>query len=1356
MRYLDRDSSLSRFPALRDHLSRILYNRQIRGTNQSDPPLVTESIKIDDRPKFEPLHKEGELSEFSARVLENYSTEDEPYRFQARAWEAIDDAVASGTTESVLLTAPTGHGKTGAFREPILTKLCESEDFEQVILVYPRTALLRDQFETLLGKVHRLNQQGNNLSIGAWFGGTARQKRDVVNNPRLVDQRNNRFELASCWEDEGADASPLRVDSQETGYQISCEDPTHSHTFSDQEVILYRERGLRNNGGTKTNIIVTTLESLELFSVKPNYNIIQSVDTLLFDEVHLYQAIYGTHALNIIQNIRKIHDYHDLEMPLLIGSSATLADPETFAERLYGIDSDALEVVEARASDDVDGQTQADMAEADGQEYFQFLKSSEDIGVGSQFIQQAMLYERRILPSETDSGKLLSFIDSLSQINQRFGQLRDADQNQRLWEHHITGHHRSWTDLEPREAWNEDTSDFYRGDVTINKVHSKSRVRPDELAETDHILASPLLEVGIDLPDIQAVAQYRPPWNASSFIQRIGRAHRNWDEDSYVMMFLADEPNDINLYYRASRFIETDIRTPLNEENQVISSIHQKYIEFYRTIEPIWDNLDRDDDERFFQEYVRDVLGYTKLYEFVTAPKDTVEDIIGEPIGNIQGQLTDWNTFTAISGALGDVSSDIQERLNIDADIDVVQPSDSFNQIAGRVEYLITEYDDLLERIGASTDEIDDAEASLRAARETYEKADRVPPQDAEEKIAQFRETVRHLRELGTDIMMISGVRQSVRSSGRTLNEEILDVVQEIRDLEGQIEDEEFEELHDRSRKVYHLQQALEAFEAYQNIRFWAFGSLHAVKGVLRTGYHLERAMDESLGGSDDELPYVPENYFGNNASAVTISKSDDEEEVVDKTKLFSQYAPYRAVYAEDSQKMYVIVPDFDPSEDEPQFDYRSIAESNIEGDILEPESIKAEAVDDESGERSQGVIRYCPVCYDLLTKTEQCSKHGDSQFGKIHSEPHIKTQFGRYLSDATEFESEPNSVGDLTVRSGLGQIVLDRAELEITPAVYYEDRFVMRYDLQETKLVRSDPDAKLGVSLPTKGIEYDIGPIRNDIRENREEWEDLIIGDRDTAPEVIGQHTAAHLLLILVSDVSGVNPSQLHYGYRESQERIPDRHHQNVYVFEEAEGGQGVVDLVIEELRDDDHARIKESLKRVCFNEQLEAERFCRNEGQLSRIVPEHPEEGETTVPDDILEDAAEQYLSNRPLTDTQRLQEELRSVVQKIWQIDDETSLDTDDVIALKSALASSRLNGAGREEALNEHSDMYNSDHENRIRSLLCPPDVDYCRNNLQFSGCREKDQDDVLSYQVLQKILTDYILGENERELFGTTH
>lgn len=1354
MKFLDRDSNLDRFPELSDHLRRLLYNRQIRSAEQDGPPFVTESIKIDDRPKYEPLQETGELSEFSTQVLRDYFTEDRPYRFQTRAWEAINDAVASESTEGVLLSAPTGHGKTGAFTAPILTKLCESNDFDKVVLVYPRTALLRDQFETLLGEVHRLNQDGNNLSIGAYFGATEQKKQDVMDNSGLVNQRNNRFELAGCWEETGSNAAALRVDSTNGGYQISCENPSHTHEFSDEEVVLYRRRGLRDNGGPKTNIIFTTLESLELFSVKPNYNIIQSVDALLFDEVHLYQGIYGTHAHNIIQNIRDIHTFHEMEMPLLIGSSATVADPETFGSRLFNLDSAALDVVKARSQADVNDETQADMEEAAGQEYFQFFKSSNDTGVGSQFIQQAMLYERRILPSETESGKLISFIDSLSQINQRYGQLKDADQIKRLWEHHITDHDQSWADLDEKEAWNVDTATFYDGNVEINKAHSKSRVRPDELAETDHILSSPMLEVGINLPDIQAVAQYRPPWTASAFIQRIGRAHRNWDEDSYVMMFLADEPNDINLYYRASRFIETDIRTPLNTENQVIDSIHQKYLTFYKTIEPIWSEFDQYDDERFFEKYVRDALGYTKLYQFITSPKDTVEGIIDQPLGNIPGQLTDRNTFNDISHALADVSSDLQDQLNIDDDINIIQPSDSFNQIGDRIEYLITEYDDLIERIDDSKKDLDAARDSLKAARGEYERADGISVQNPEPKIKAYRETVGHLRDIETDIMMISGVRKSVQKASRTLNDEVMDVFEEISDLQQGVEDNEFEDLHERSRKVYHLKQALEAFEDYRRINYWAFGSLYAVKGVLRTGYHLNRAMEQPLGDSDDEIPYIPENYFGNSASAVTISKSDGKKEDVEKTQLFSQYSPYRAVYAEEGKKMYVVVPDFNPADDTPQFDYRSIAEGNIEGNIIEPDSIKAQAITDESGNQSQGVVQYCPECYDLLTETDTCSKHGESQYGKIHSETHIMTEFGGYPSTNQEGDSEPETVGDLTVRNGLGQIVLDRAELEITPAVQYGDEFSMRYDLKDTELIHSNPDARLGVSLPTKGIEYDIKPILRDIESNPEEWAEVIIGDRDASTKLIGRHTVAHLLLILVADVSGINPTKLHYGYRDSQDGIPEAYEHNVYVFEEAEGGQGVVDLVTDGLAANDRFPIEESIRRVCFNEQLEVERFCQNEAQLSRVVDAYPFDGDQSESDAILEEAAARYLSDKPLPDMERFMEELRSILQKIRQVESETNLGTEEVVSLKSNLATSRLNGTNREAALNEHSDMYKKYHQTQIMSLLCPPDVDYCRNNLQFSGCRKDNQDDVLSYGVLRKILTDHILSSNGEDFFGS--
>jgi len=82
-------------------------------------------------------------------------------------------------------------------------------------------------------------------------------------------------------------------------------------------------------------------------------------------------------------------------------------------------------------------------------EHYFFLKATEDgPGVSSMFIQQIMLLGHAMLQQEGEPrGKVLSFIDSISQVNQKRSQLEDADQQRDLWRYH--------TDIDEPGDWRE-------------------------------------------------------------------------------------------------------------------------------------------------------------------------------------------------------------------------------------------------------------------------------------------------------------------------------------------------------------------------------------------------------------------------------------------------------------------------------------------------------------------------------------------------------------------------------------------------------------------------------------------------------------------------------------------------------------------------------------------------------------------------------------------------------------------------------------------------------------------------------------------------------------------------------------
>lgn len=61
-----------------------------------------------------------------------------------------------------------------------------------------------------------------------------------------------------------------------------------------------------------------------------------NLSTVVFDEVHLYRGIFGSHVSGIIRRLRRICDYYG-SAPQFICCSATMANPKEFIETLTGL-----------------------------------------------------------------------------------------------------------------------------------------------------------------------------------------------------------------------------------------------------------------------------------------------------------------------------------------------------------------------------------------------------------------------------------------------------------------------------------------------------------------------------------------------------------------------------------------------------------------------------------------------------------------------------------------------------------------------------------------------------------------------------------------------------------------------------------------------------------------------------------------------------------------------------------------------------------------------------------------------------------------------------------------------------------
>lgn len=1322
MQFIDRNTNPARVDdEILPLINGLLRNRRIFSGDQDDPPYVTEALKYRSQPqqRRSTSSYEGD-NPFVKEILEIFDFD--PLSFQVESWQQIDDLdksrhQANGPTAGIV-SAPTGFGKTEAFLGPLYQLLREGRQSSAAI-VYPSRALLQDQLGRILEHLHQIRTRtDDSLSVGIYTGNTPYKMEDVGGSSAIFDTSGGRprFTLANCWC--GTDESPNQFQYKGTsrGYKLECE-ATPEHTFTDQELVLPRH-DMVFNPGSRPDIILTTLESLEGFALKPHYPLIDELDTIVFDEVHLYTQMRGAHTAQVINNINEITD----QSVLWLGSSATIDDAARFGSQLFGIDDD-LPTVKPGPSDFDDAH--------DDKEHYYFLKSPDDgPGASSMSIQQHMLLGHSLLQQQNGTRhKMLGFIDSISQVNQKHSQLLDADGKRRLWEYHLGQDEvEDWTEVS--EAMG---TEFIDEPLRYTPVYSDRGFDSASVSDTDVLLSTSFLEVGIDVGELSIVTQYRTPWDLSSFKQRAGRAAREPGMDAHIAVMLSSLTGDANMFYRAERFLDSDIRTPLKTDNEVVQWIHKRFREYYRIADEVSNEKFRmtPPEEVFLNRYLGETLGYDRYLQLVVNPGEffdseldirftsealTSQTLVEEAQATLASYMESQSSeFEEIEGFFEmDDGGIVRGAEAVETYVNKVQQRvlDLINALSGQVSGYQSRLDDL----GVYTH--DDQAESLQTELADYrERAAELPTGTTKEQVGFYERLLGDLFGISGQLMQLrSRVQQEASQNIPPVDTDRLNEVQQaVNQLATLTQDDRIREYYATQKRVYYLQEALNELHSYVGYSN-PYLSLYAVKDLLRGAYYFDRYLrinDRSLGN----VWYVPPNYYGDSGRFFTVFNPDrrgSSDESIDK--LVSTYTPYRSEYASGNE-MTAFLPNTRVTNDGVEFDFSSHVSGEEREGLLVPDSIELESMADLSGESALNIVQYCPTCYQILNDQSigECLRHGQSAMGKIHSDPQVSTQ----LSDRTVTDARARvSIADVTA-----EVALEGVTLNIRPATWWGNE--ANFDGSDPLEVEIDsPDQKLGFQLDTRGLVFDMSEFLSEATQSRVRTVANRYTERDDDEyEFTVYHTAAHFFLQLVSDISSVNTTMLFYGF--------DRDAEEVYVFERTEGGQGIVDLVYDELTTDPGS-VLETIVRYAFNPQVINERLWGSESFVEALPADL--DAEAAIRETIAEALDTPYESV-----TERVFQEVISSVDKAAQFADDEDVSLRTAFKLKHAVATEQI--AGNDEfptQIIEDMDATLSSTE-RVERVFKSPDIDGCVENLHLSGCiAAGDQSDTLSYVVLEAL------------------
>jgi hypothetical protein len=549
--------------------------------------------------------------------------------YQARAFrELYLDAVTArseGQSQSNVVTASTGGGKTEAFLFPTLayclTATKAGISGNKAVLTYPRRDLCDNQFERAFQYVTELNRIEGDLNA------------TIDDAPLTVSiQHSGRDEVVlPCPHCDGE----LEVVDDYSDPYFECEsDSTHRIEYATVD------------RSEPADIVVTTQTSLhrrlmDRYGRAAFWESPYPPKFLVLDEVHIYTDQAGMNVANVVRRFKQgMRQQANQQTPALVASSATINNATEFTSRMFDTESATLFTPSEEEKDTlsrehfvfVKATDPRDVIVPVGDSVYKPREEWEDVNPTtatnlSCMIQVAfgffhtMRKERAGDRQELDANKdrILGFVDSIDSVSRLGGYVQEAEENG-LFNYRfpdaILGERGNNPDC-PRDLFRGATDDQYDEEAVcesqvpnpnINRcpVYQDGecwwtmRDRELDLEEMtvaihrsgntklagseqpvgddwDQLITTSALEVGFDHASIIGTFQYRAPRNVPGFIQRKGRGGRDAEDEPITVVVLGSTPTD-SYYFHHSDYLsdpsDRHLEIPLDEDNRFIRREH--------------------------------------------------------------------------------------------------------------------------------------------------------------------------------------------------------------------------------------------------------------------------------------------------------------------------------------------------------------------------------------------------------------------------------------------------------------------------------------------------------------------------------------------------------------------------------------------------------------------------------------------------------------------------------------------------------------------------------------------------------------------------------------------------------------